>query len=102
MLEGKFFLVEIKEVNHEFRLSHKNFAVDKVARCRKWGLAGAKVVVLVNFEPLGVRGRGWRDALAWRLVDLDVFLDRSVGGSWDLSTFPLMTFDAAMLGIFDY
>lgn len=101
MLRGRHYIVEVKEVNHVRLLPHTNFSPDKVARARKWALAGSSVRVLVNFEPLGVRGRGWREALAWRVVPLTLFLVRQ-GGSWDLSTFPLMTFDAAMAAIFDY
>lgn len=100
VLHARHYLVEVKEVNHIRLLPHKNFAPDKVARCRKWALAGSIVRVLVNFEPLGVRGRGWREDLAWRVVPLEFFLVRQ-GGSWDLSEFPLMTFDAAMTVIFD-
>lgn len=101
MLNSRHYTIEVKEVNHVRLLPHKNFSPDKVARCRKWALAGSRVWVLVNFEPLGARGRGWREALAWRVVPLTLFLVRQ-GGSWDLSTFPLMTFDAAMAAIFDY
>lgn len=101
MLNGVFHLVEVKEVNHERLLPHKNFSPDKIARCRKWLWAGAHVVVLVNFEPLGPRGRGWQEAVAWRVAPLMDFLPPWKGGSWDMSGTPLMTFGQAMDTIFN-
>ena len=98
---GTAHLVEVKEVDHTTRLPFKNFSADKVARVRKRQLAGAKCSVIVCFTPLDVSGRGWRNALAWRVAPVDFFLHKPEGaGSWVLSEFPLLTFDNAMRSIF--
>jgi hypothetical protein len=96
---GVYYLLEVKEVNHERLLPHKNFSSDKIARCRKRQIAGAHVLVLVYHSPLGVAGRGWQGAKAWRLAPLDFFMVK-IGGSWDMSVLPLLTFDEAMLALF--
>lgn len=98
---GQAHLVEVKEVEHKERLPFKNFSADKVARCRKRQLAGAKCSVIVCFTPLDAVGRGWRTALAWRVMPVDFFLNKPEGaGSWVLAAFPLLTFDDAMRSIF--
>jgi hypothetical protein len=70
------WLVEVKEVSHDFRLPHKNFTVDKVARMRMFEMAGMKGLVLIRHSTTGL----------WRGVDLRFFYGRE-GGSWDLSEF---------------
>lgn len=92
---GKYYLLEVKEVDHAFRLPHKNFATDKVARMTRRQMAGATCWVLVYQKPLGLPGRAWQQAVAWRAVPLRVFQERS-GGSWDLQAYPLRVFHAAM------
>lgn len=72
---GKLTLVEVKEVNHDFRLPHTNFSEDKVARMRLWQLAGASACVLVYH----------RTSEVWRILDASFFYQRT-GGSWDLSS----------------
>lgn len=76
--KGQLFLLECKQVNHATRLPHGNFSPDQVARMRTWSLAGASAIVLIYHTPLD----------AWRGLPLDHFLDRSQGGSWDLSHIP--------------
>jgi penicillin-binding protein-related factor A (putative recombinase) len=83
------FFLEVKEVEHAFRLPHKNFAVDKVARMALWQVAGAMCWVLVCHMPDKV----------WRLVPLSEFQTRA-GGSWDLSSYPLIALPVAMSLIF--
>lgn len=95
LYNGRHFTVEVKEVEHEFRLPHKNFESGKVARCRKFQLAGSCCWVLVYFEPLGKPGRGWQDAKAWRLVPVDRFLEKE-GGSWNLEPYPLRTLSESL------
>ena len=95
LYNGRHFLMEVKEVAHVCRLPHKNYSADKVARARKFQLAGSTVWVLVFFAPLGVSGRGWREAKAYRLAPIDWFLTKT-GGSWDMSEFPLMTFSESL------
>lgn len=76
--KGQLYLIECKQVNHTHRLPYANFKDSQVARMRVWGLAGAKPIVLIYHTPLD----------AWRGLPLDHFLDRSQGGSWDLSHTP--------------
>lgn len=80
MKESKAFFIEVKEVEHEYRLPHRNFAPDQVARMRQWKMAGAVCRVLVCHRTVGY---------AWRVVDIDFFLTRDKG-SWDLSGFKSM------------
>lgn len=73
------FLIEIKEVAHDFRLSYNNFTGDKVARMWKRSLAGSECLVFVYHTTSKV----------WREVPFEVFLSRPItAGSWDLSTYP--------------
>ena len=74
MNSGVLTLLEVKEVQHTFRLPHKNFSPDQVARMRSWQAAGARAYVLIYFSV----------SSKWRLVPVDFFVNR-VGGSWDLS-----------------
>lgn len=73
------FIIEVKEVKHDFRLSHKNYSEDKVARVEKRVWAGTEAIVAVLHTTNNT----------WRLVPLDVFLDRT-GASWDLRSFPVL------------
>lgn len=77
LCKGESVLLEVKEVDHEFRLPHKNFTVDQVARMRRFNMAGAKSLVLVHFTKTGL----------WRAAAPEWFISRE-GGSWDLSTLP--------------
>lgn len=87
MQRSEMTLLEVKEVDHAYRLPHKNFAVDKVSRMRRFKMAGAKAWVLVLFTPTG----------KWRLAELDFFLTRE-GGSWDMRQFPEITLEEALGG----
>lgn len=84
MRDSKLTLLEVKQVQHNFRLPHGNFSPDQLARMRNWKLAGASAWVLVYFAPI----------TAWRLVEADYFLVKQ-GGSWDFRAFPTMTLDEA-------
>ena len=77
--EGRLTLLEVKEVQHSFRLPHKNFGLDQCARMRNWMIAGASAWVLVYFVP----------EKAWRAVDVIYFMTRT-GGSWDMRDLPLV------------
>lgn len=76
--QSQLYLIECKQVNHQYRLPHANFKDSQVARMRLWQLAGARSLVLIYHTPLD----------AWRGLPLDYFLDRSQGGSWDLRDIP--------------
>lgn len=67
------WLIEVKEVKHDYRLPHANFSPDKVARMHKGALSGREPIVLVYHT----------EAKIWRNVPFAVFLKRE-GGSWDL------------------
>lgn len=85
MYKGTMTLLEVKEVQHDFRLPHGNFAKGQVARMRMWQVAGAKSWVVVRFMPNDV----------WRLAKVDWFLDNE-GGSWDMREFTEITLEDAM------
>lgn len=78
LVRGTMILLEVKEVNHSFRIPHGNFDKDKVARMRRFQLAGARSIVVMYFKPED----------KWRCAPLDFFLTRE-GGSWDMRPFEL-------------
>jgi hypothetical protein len=75
---GRHGLIEVKEVNHVFRLPEKNFNKRAIARLRKRQLAGGTIVVVVRHSPTGL----------WREVPLSFFVQRADQPSWDLTEFP--------------
>ena len=86
------FLVEVKEVEHAYRLPFKNFTPDKVARARKFQLAGSQAYVLILSTSTG----------KWRVITVEwLFENKGEGGSWDLRSFPEKTFNEAVSEIFD-
>lgn len=87
VLWGVPALIEVKEVAHAYRLSYNNFNSSQVARQRLWKLAGAEGWVLVYHSTTGL----------WRCLDIEVFTDRSVGGSWDLRPYPAGSLIEVML-----
>jgi penicillin-binding protein-related factor A (putative recombinase) len=75
-------VIEVKEVNHEYRLPYKNFDTGQIARMRTLQLAGANCIVLVYFTPTGL----------WRGFNLEWFINTprtTKSGSWDMSQFKL-------------
>lgn len=72
-LDGKMIFIEVKEVEHAYRLPHKNFDKDQVARMRRFKMAGATAIVVVHFKTIKL----------WRGADIDYFRER-IGGSWDM------------------
>lgn len=70
--------IEVKEVEHDFRLPAKNFDKAQIARLFKRELAGGKAVVLVLHTTTG----------KWRSAPLSYFRERLSQPSWDLSEFP--------------
>lgn len=78
---GEAALLEVKEVNHGYRLPYGNFEVENVSRMKMWRLAGFKTLVAVYFKPLK----------QWRMVSSDYFERRPLCsadgkpiGSWDM------------------
>lgn len=77
-------VIEVKEVQHAFRLPYKNYEREKVNRCRKRQLAGGHIFVMVCHMP----------AKIWRVPPFTIFLQRdptTPSGSWDLTEFPTYT-----------
>ncbi len=72
-------LIEVKEVEHEFRLPKKNFDNDQIAKLRKRELAGGEIGIVIHFKTL--------NQSFWRLVPLEYFRARLDVPSWDLSEF---------------
>jgi penicillin-binding protein-related factor A (putative recombinase) len=70
-------IIEVKEVDHKFRLPNKNFDKAQIAKCRKREMAGGKIGVVVNFT----------EAKKWALVPLNYFYNRLDQPSWDLTEF---------------
>lgn len=70
------FIIEVKEVKHDFRLPSKNYSEDKVARVQKRVWAGTEAVVAVLHTTTGL----------WRLVPFHIFPLRAP--SWDLRLYP--------------
>jgi penicillin-binding protein-related factor A (putative recombinase) len=75
--KGANYLLEVKEVAHDYRLPKTNFGNDQKARMRKRQLAGTICKVLVYHSTSNL----------WRLLPLDYF-DLGTTGSWDLSEVP--------------
>lgn len=88
MHKGAHGLLEVKEVDHDFRLPHKNFDENKVGRMRLWNMAGSAANVFVCFNP------GAKTAI-WRQAPIDYFLKRE-GGSWDMRDRPIIKLEEAM------
>lgn len=76
-------LIEVKEVEHDFRLPYQNFAIDQVGRMTIREMAGSECIVLICHRTKGQRGA------VWRQVPLSFFRERPGPkyGSWDVSSF---------------
>lgn len=87
---GKNWIIEVKEVQHAYRLPHGNFGPEQVARMRKRGLAGSIPIVLIYH----------RNEKLWRLPHLEIFLYRD-GGSWDLREVRTQTLPEILDSVFN-
>lgn len=83
-------LIEVKEVEHDFRLPKKNFDEDQIAKLYKRTLAGGHICVLVNFTT----------TKQWVSPPLQFFRDNLGKPSWDLSEFTHYPTAEAALTIF--
>jgi len=70
-------VIEVKEVDHAFRLPAKNFKKGALAKLRKRQWSGGLIVILVKHTPKGL----------WRLVPFKFLDDRLTDPSWDLQDF---------------
>ena len=80
-------LLEVKEVNHEYRLPYGNFKQENASRMRLWEYSGAETLIAIYFKPLK----------KWRMTKLERFEPRSLctptgkpQGSWDLRDLELV------------
>ena len=73
------WVIEVKQVQHEFRLPRANFPRDQRARMKKRELSGGIPVLFIYFAPL----------LQWRMINPSAMGFEDTG-SWDLSHLPLM------------
>ena len=71
-------VIEVKEVEHTFRLPKKNFDPDKFPRLARRRQAGGAIIILVCFMP----------AKLWRIVPFEYFESLRAQPSWDLTDFP--------------
>lgn len=76
---GYNWAIEVKQVQHEFRLPRANFPRDQRARLKKRELAGGIPVVFVYFAPIQ----------KWRVINPSVMGFEDTG-SWDMSHMPLL------------
>lgn len=83
------FIIEVKEVKHDFRLPHGNYSPDKVARVSKRVLAGTEAIVVVLHTT----------TKQWRAVPFAFFQTRT-GGSWDLRQFEPVDMPTALREFF--
>ena len=70
---GDNTVLEVKEVDHEYRLPKANFGKDQRARMIKRAYAGSLCYVAVYFTPIK----------AWRLLEMPYFGAEETG-SWDM------------------
>lgn len=70
---GQTMAIEVKQTEHEYRLSHGNMDIPQVARLRALTWANVKAVVLIYHSKLDL----------WRGFPISRFVERD-GGSWDL------------------
>lgn len=94
-------LIEVKEVEHDFRLPRKNMEgskakdaakVSRIAKLLKRQLAGGMIFVLVNHTTTGL----------WRSVPIDWLHDRAAAPSWDLSEFKTYASAAECLALLEH
>lgn len=88
------WMLEVKEVDHAFRLPRKNYPQDQRNRVRSWELAGFSSLVVVAFLPL--KGSTYRaSTLMWRKASLAYFTGDDTA-SWDMQDLPLLTLEEAL------
>lgn len=88
-------MLEVKEVDHAYRLPGKNFKQDQRARLAVWRNAGTNTRVLVAHMALKPSTGAQKLGLMWRAVPAAWFGSEDIP-SWDLGAHPLLTLDDAM------
>lgn len=96
--KGQAWMLEVKEVAHEFRLPRHGYPTEQRSRVRMWEMAGFKSLVVVAFMPL--KGAAYRaDRQMWRAESLGYFTGDDTS-SWDMRDQPLATLGAALSPLF--
>lgn len=75
--KGCHGLIEVKEVEHDYRLPKKNFDNDQIAKLHKRALAGGMIGIVINFTT----------TKKWVLVPLEFYRLNLDLPSWDLRGF---------------
>lgn len=92
MHKMQFGLLEVKEIEHEYRLDYKNFDEAKVGRMRAWQMAGSQANVVICSKP----GK----QAVWRVASIDFFFGTKnpdkPSGSWDLRPLAEVSLSTAM------
>ncbi len=88
------WMLEVKEVNHVFRLPRSNYPVEQRARVRAWELAGFQSHVVVAFSPLKSATYRATDRM-WRCASVGYF-DGDDTASWDMRYLNLLTLEEAL------
>jgi hypothetical protein len=78
--------VEVKEVDHEYRLPAKNFSSDQRGRLKAFEAAGAQTLIVVCFTPLrlALSPRQQTTEPVWRAAEVSYFDVESDRPSWDM------------------
>jgi hypothetical protein len=96
---GRVTLLEVKEVQHAFRLPRSNYPQDQRSRVRAWEMAGVCSLVVVAFLPF--KGAAYRaDREMWKSAPLAYFTGDDTS-SWDMRDLPLRTLDRALDAFLD-
>ena len=95
--KGQAWMLEVKEVENEFRLPRYNYKQDQSSRVRMWEMAGFKSLAIVAFLPL--KGATYRaDRKMWRAESLGYFTGDDTS-SWDMRDLPLLTLAEALTNL---
>lgn len=94
MYSGQHYLIEVKEVkaaaaSGSRRLPQANFSADKVARMRKWHIAGSSSWVLVHHTAVG----------EWRMIPVHLFAPPRPA-SWNITSYAVKTLNEHMETLF--
>lgn len=91
MRNGKITLLEVKEVENEFRLPYKNLDTSQIGRMRMWKAAGAQGHVLVYHTSTKL----WRAAdVSWFFLNYTKTNEAGKPvGSWDLRSISTIALD---------
>ena len=84
---GLNFVIEVKTVDHDYRLPRSNFKLDQRARMYKRQLAGSHCFIVIYHSTTKL----------WRMLPLDYFRKTAEEtGSWDMSAEPTLSLDDIM------